>query len=301
MPEAVIQLEGLRKSYGSVLAVQELSLRVPAGSVSAFLGPNGAGKTTTIRLILGLQKPDRGSVTLFGRPLASDRIAVLRRTGSLVESPSTYPHLTGRENLEVQRRILGVPRHAIDECLKTVDLLASADRPVRTYSTGMRQRLGIARALLGGPDLLVLDEPTNGLDPAGIHEIRTLVRDLPKTRGVTVFVSSHLLSEMEQVATHFAILAKGRLQFEGSPEDVRARFQPTLAIDVDHPERAQALLSAAGLQVKRNGARLSVVPQADYPPARINTMLVEAGIAVSFLALERATLEELFLDLTKAA
>jgi ABC-2 type transport system ATP-binding protein len=209
--------------------------------------------------------------------------------------------LTGRENLEVQRRILGTSRPVIDECLKTVDLLPAADRLARTYSTGMRQRLGIARALLGNPDLLVLDEPTNGLDPAGIHEIRTLVRDLPKTRGVTVFVSSHLLSEMEQVATHFAILAKGKLQFEGTQQDVSSRFQPQLAIDVDQPERAQALLSAAGLQVRCNASRLMVAQHADYPPSRINTMLVENGVAVSFLAVERATLESLFLELTQAA
>jgi ABC-type multidrug transport system ATPase subunit len=295
----VIQADGLQKSYGSVAAVQGLSLTVPPQSVYAFLGPNGAGKTTTIRLILGLQHPDRGSVTMFGLPLATDRMAILRRTGSMVEAPAMYAHLTGRENLEVQRRLLNLERGKIDDVLKTVDLAAAADRPVRGYSTGMRQRLGIARALLSDPELLVLDEPTNGLDPSGIHEIRGLIRDLPKSRGVTVFVSSHLLSEMEQVATHFAIVAKGRLRFEGSQEDIERRFPASLSIEVDQPERAQEVLKSMGVEARCLDRELSVALPGELTAAQLNKALVDVGIAVSSLMRRRATLESLFLELTQ--
>jgi len=193
--EAPIRVEDVWKSYGAITAVRGLSLGVPPQSVYGFLGPNGAGKSTTIRMVLGLQRPNRGTISLFGRPLAAERIALLRRIGSLVESPSLYPHLTGRENLEVHRRLLGLSKRCIDEVLETVDLIPVADRLVRKYSSGMKQRLGLAQALLGNPELLLLDEPTNGLDPAGIHEVRALVRDLPKRRNVTVFLSTHLLSE----------------------------------------------------------------------------------------------------------
>src|SRR2546426_12381102 len=218
-----IRVEEVWKAYGTTPAVCGLSLSVPPQSVYGFLGPNGAGKSTTIRMMLGLQRPDRGTVTLFGRPLAVERVAVLGRIGSLVESPSLYSHLTGRENLEVHRRLPGLSKRAIDEALETVDLSSVADRLVRNYSSGMKQRLGLAQALLGAPELLLLDEPTNGLDPAGIHEVRTLVRDLPKRRGMTVFLSSHLLAEVEQVATHFAIISQGQLKFEGTPEELRRR------------------------------------------------------------------------------
>jgi ABC-type multidrug transport system ATPase subunit len=156
-------------------------------------------------MVLGLQRPNRGTISLFGRPLETERVALLGRIGSLVESPSLYLHLTGRENLEVHRRLLGVSKRAIDEAM---DLIPVAGRLVRNYSSGMKQRLGLAQALLGNPDLLLLDQLTNGLDPAGIHEVRTLVRDLPKRRGVTVFLSSHLLAEVEQVATHLAIISQ---------------------------------------------------------------------------------------------
>jgi ABC-2 type transport system ATP-binding protein len=211
--ETVISLENVWKAYGKVVAVSGLSLAVPPRSVYGFLGPNGAGKSTTIRMILGLQRPDRGAIRLFGNPADSCGTAVLARIGSLVESPSLYLHLTGRENLEVHRRLLGAPKSAIpksiiDEALEIVGMIPAADRVVREYSSGMKQRLGIAQALLGRPELLVLDEPTNGLDPAGIHEIRGLIRTLPERCGVTIFVSSHLLSEVEQVATHFAILSR---------------------------------------------------------------------------------------------
>ena len=214
-----IQVREIWKTYGkragAQAAVCGLSLSVPAQSVYGFLGPNGAGKSTTIRMILGLQRPDRGTILLFGRPLRSERLALLRRIGSLVEAPSLYSHLTGRENLEVHRRLLGGPGQWIDEALDTVDLFAAGDRLVRNYSSGMKQRLGLALALLGKPELLVLDEPTNGLDPAGIHEVRSLIRELPGRASATVFLSSHLLTEVEQVATQLAILRKGTSSLKG--------------------------------------------------------------------------------------
>jgi ABC-type multidrug transport system ATPase subunit len=206
--EPPVRIEDVWKTYGSNTAVCGLNLSVPPQSVYGFLGPNGAGKSTTIRMVLGLQRPNRGTISLFGHPLETERVALLGRIGSLVESPSLYLHLTGRENLEVHRRLLGVSKRAIGEALETVDLIPVAGRLVRNYSSGMKQRLGLAQALLGNPDLLLLDELTNGLAPAGIHEVRTLVRDLPKRRGVTVFLSSHLLAEVEQVATHLAIISQ---------------------------------------------------------------------------------------------
>ncbi|MEO7142195.1 MAG: ABC transporter ATP-binding protein [Bryobacteraceae bacterium] len=298
--ETPVRIQDVWKKYGSTAAVCGLNLSVPPQSVYGFLGPNGAGKSTTIRMVLGLQRPNRGTISLFGRPLEPERVALLRRIGSLVESPSLYLHLTGRENLEVHRRLLGAPKAAIDEALETVDLAAVADRLVRNYSSGMKQRLGLAQALLGNPGLLLLDEPTNGLDPAGIHEVRSLVRDLPKRRGVTVFLSSHLLAEVEQVATHLAIVSQGQLKFEGTPEELQKRSRPTIVVKVDQPERARALLTGIGCTAAREGDRILIAPDASLKPAQINAILVQAGIAVSHLATQHPTLEDLFLELTSA-
>ncbi len=278
-----------------------LNLSVPPQSVYGFLGPNGAGKSTTIRMVLGLQRPDRGTISLFGRPLETERVALLRRIGSLVESPSLYFHLTGRENLEVHRRLLGAPRRTIDETLETVDLIPAAGQLVRNYSSGMKQRLGLAQALLGNPDLLLLDEPTNGLDPAGIHEVRTLVRDLPLRCGVTVFLSSHLLAEVEQVATHLAIISEGQLKFQGSRKELQERSKPTIVVKVDQPERAHTLLTDFGCAVTRKDDLMLITPNGPSEPARINEILVHAGIGVSHLATEHMTLEELFLELTSSS
>lgn len=296
--EPPIRVEEIWKSFGDVAAVRGLSLTVPAQSVYGFLGPNGAGKSTTLRMMLGLQRPDRGIVSLFGQPMKAGRIAALRRVGSMVESPAPYPHLTGRENLEIHRRLLNLPKSRVDEVLETVDLLAAGDRLARNYSSGMKQRLGMAQALLGGPEALLLDEPTNGLDPAGIHEVRALVRDLPRRRGMTVFLSSHLLAEVEQTATDLAIISQGELRFEGTPEQLRARSKRTLVIEVDQPERAHALLTGIAPGVAREGNRLSIEPAGERDAARMNSILVQAGLAVSYLATRSSTLEDAFLQLT---
>jgi ABC-2 type transport system ATP-binding protein len=298
MAVPVIRLDRISKSYGEVHAVRDLSLTVPPQSIYGFLGPNGAGKTTTIRMMLALQQPDRGSVELFGRPLVEERLPLLRRIGSLVDSPSLYTHLTGRENLEAHRRLLALPKSFIDDALATVNLASVADRLVRHYSQGMRHRLGMALALLGNPKLLVLDEPMNGLDPEGIHEIRAFIQHLPKMRGVTVFLSSHLLSEVEQVATHIGILSHGRMQFEGTAADLRCRTT-SVVIDVDQSERARLLLERAGCKVRCQNQRLYVELRPDVGPAQLNTMLVQEQIEVSHLSVQGTTLEEIFLQLTR--
>jgi ABC-type multidrug transport system ATPase subunit len=298
--EPPVRIDKVWKTYRSNMAVCGLSLSVPPQSVYGFLGPNGAGKSTTIRMVLGLQRPTRGTISLFGRPLETERVALLKRIGSLVESPSLYLHLTGRENIEVHRRLLGISKRFIDEALATVDLTSVASRLVRNYSSGMKQRLGLAQALLGNPDLLLLDEPTNGLDPAGIHEVRTLVRDLPKRCGVTVFLSSHLLAEVEQVATHLAIISEGQLKFEGTPEELQKRSKQMIVIKVDQPERAHALLTEIGCAVTREADRILIAPSDRCEPARLNTILVRAGVGVSHLATQHLTLEDLFLELTSS-
>lgn len=297
--ETPVRVEGVWKRYGTIDAVRGLTLTVPPLGVYGFLGPNGAGKSTTMRMVLGLQRPTSGTISLFGRPLAKERTALLRRVGSLVESPSLYLHLTGRENLEVHRRLLGLQKRAIDEALETVILIPVADRLVRNYSSGMKQRLGIAQALLGNPELLLLDEPTNGLDPAGIHEVRILLRDLPRRCGVTVFLSSHLLDEVEQVATHLAIISQGQLRFEGRREELQLRGKRVIVAEVDQPERALGLLISAGRMATREGNRILIAAQGERCSAQINTMLVQAGVAVSYLATQHPTLEALFLELTQ--
>src|SRR5262245_29498458 len=216
MQKHAIETSGLTRRFGSQLAVDDLNLLVPAAGVYGFLGPNGAGKTTAIRMLLGLIRPDAGEVRLFGQSLKANHRALMSRVGALVEAPSLYPHLTGRENLEVTRRLLGSPRNRIDRALETIKLTRDANRRVREYSLGMRQRLGLALALLNQPELLILDEPTNGLDPAGIHEMRDLLCRLPAELGLTVFLSSHLLSEVEQIASHIGIIQARRLLFQGT-------------------------------------------------------------------------------------
>jgi len=300
MQGLAIETSGLARRYGNLIAVDDLNLHVQRGSIYGFLGPNGAGKTTTIRMLLGLIRPNQGDVLLLNQSLGKNRLAVLSRVGSLVETPSLYSHLTGRENLEVTRRLRGVGRKQIDRVLAIVNLEKDAHRKAREYSLGMRQRLGLALALLGDPDLLILDEPTNGLDPAGIHEMRDLIRRLPAEHEITVFLSSHLLSEVEQMATHLGIIQKGKLLFEGTLENLQAKMQEHLEIELNKPEAAEQLLTAQGFQVQRNGTqKIYVQATGRAAAANINSLLVEAGFEVSRLSIERPSLEETFLQMTK--
>jgi ABC-2 type transport system ATP-binding protein len=290
---------GLTRRFGQLTAVDGLSLEVPRNSIYGFLGPNGAGKTTTIRLLLGLVQPHAGEVRLFGEPLRGQRRSLLGRVGALVESPSLYPNLTGRENLEVTRRLIGGSRDQVAQALQTVRLEEAADRRVGGYSSGMRQRLGVALALLGEPDLLILDEPTNGLDPAGMKDMRLLLRRLPEAYGLTVFLSSHLLAEVEQVATHIGIIQAGQLRFQGTLDDLQAQMREQVVLGVDHPEVAAQHLRQAGWGVQGNGGdRLAVAANGRSDAALINAQLVAQGLNVYRLELERPTLEDIFVTMT---
>lgn len=219
--DAIITTEQLTKKYKNFTAVDQVSLHVRRGSIYGFLGPNGAGKSTTMKMLLGLTAPTKGRFTIDGKQFPNDRLNILREIGSLIEAPSFYANLTGRENLDVIRRVLGLGQNTVEDALELVGLSEFGDRLAKKYSLGMKQRLGLAGALLGRPPILILDEPTNGLDPSGIHEIRGLVKSLPDLYDCTVLISSHMLSEIERMADDIGILNHGRLLFEGSLDDLR--------------------------------------------------------------------------------
>jgi ABC-2 type transport system ATP-binding protein len=295
----LIETRGLTRRFGSQRAVDDLNLLVPATGIYGFLGPNGAGKTTAIRMLLGLISPNAGEVRLFGQSLNGNHRLLMRRVGALVEAPSLYPHLTGRENLEVTRRLIGSDRNLIELALATVKLTKDADRRVREYSLGMRQRLGLALALLNNPDLLILDEPTNGLDPAGIHEMRDLIRRLPDEFGVTVFLSSHLLGEVEQIATHIGIINEGSLVFQGPLLELQSKQQTQLSVGVKQVNEATEFLVNTGWNVQRCvDDLLNVSTKAPDDAVRINKLLVDRGLDVFHLAVSQRSLEDIFLSLT---
>lgn len=298
MKQGIIQTYQLTRTYGDHTSVNQLDLQVNEKEIYGFLGPNGAGKTTTIRMLLGLIKPTSGKVHIFNKELSTHRLEILKYVGALVESPSYYGHLTGYENLECIRRLLGVPVNRIQKVLEIVRLTDSSHRLVKEYSLGMKQRLGIAAALLGEPRLLILDEPTNGLDPAGIQEIRELIKQLPTEYGMTVLVSSHLLSEIDQMATQVGIINKGKMIFQDSIEELRKESHPRLKLVVDQPEKAVQLLQMNGLsaQIKDGGVWLEQV--SDDLAADLNTNLIYAGLRVSRLEEVKRSLEDIFLELT---
>lgn len=300
MSNLAIETIHLTRRFSKRTVVSDLNLAVPRGSIYGFLGPNGAGKTTTIRMLLGLIRADSGEVRVLGQSLQEHRLALLRRTGALVETPSLYPHLTGYENLEVIRRMLDIKPTHIERALQIVNLTADARRLVREYSLGMKQRLGIALALLADPELLILDEPTNGLDPAGIREMRALLRNLAVQQNLTIFLSSHLLNEVEQVATHIGVIQEGQLRYQGSLAELQSRRQEMVNLKVDRTEEAARLLQQAGwaAQLAEDPLRLSVPASHHQEAAQINRLLVEAGMQVFHLSLEQSTLEEMFLKLT---
>lgn len=217
----IIETQNLTKIYGGFAAVSGINLHIPKGTVYGFLGPNGAGKSTTMKMFLGLTKPTSGSFVIDGKHFPGDRVQILKEVGSFIEAPAFYGNLTGEENLDIVRKILGLPKSSVSEALEIVGLTQHRKRLARKYSLGMKQRLGLASALIGKPHILILDEPTNGLDPVGIHEIRTLIRSLPQQFDCTVLVSSHLLSEIELMADNIGILNHGRLLFEGTLDTLK--------------------------------------------------------------------------------
>ncbi|WP_339211112.1 ABC transporter ATP-binding protein [Aeribacillus sp. FSL K6-8210] len=294
----VINTSHLTRKYGKQYAVKNVNLNVKEGSIYGFLGPNGAGKSTTIRMLLGLIKPTKGSVKIFGKDLAKHRMEILSKVGSLVETPSYYGHLTGYENLEAARRLLGVPEKRIAEVLNIVRLTKAADKKVKQYSLGMKQRLGIATALLVQPKLLILDEPTNGLDPAGIQEIRELIKTMPKQHNMTIIVSSHLLSEIEQMADQVGIINKGELIFQDSINVLKEKSKPALHIGVEQAEKAVAFLKEQGYYAKLAGTRLVMEDTDPELVGKINYALVSEGFWVYRLEEVKRSLEDIFIELT---
>ena len=297
----IIETHGLRKSFGARAAVSDLDLTVPRGCAFGFLGHNGAGKTTLIRMLLGLTQPDAGSMSMLGRPLPADRAAALARVGAIVEEPHFHGHLSGRENLRVVAAVRGPETFArIDGALRRVGLLERGGDRVRTYSQGMRQRLGVARCLIADPELLILDEPMNGLDPGGIQEFRTMVGELIG-EGRTVFLSSHLLDEIEKTCDAAAVIDNGRLIASGSIASLLARGEHVLDVGCDDPRLALDLLdgkpSVLAASETADGVRVTLAGDDDAASA-INTELVRAGIAVFRLAPVRESLEQRFLEMT---
>jgi ABC-type multidrug transport system ATPase subunit len=295
----VIHTRALTKRFGRTVAVDAVDLHVRAGDRYGFLGPNGSGKTTLVRMLLGLVYPTSGEVEIMGRPIPRRAAEVLPEVGSLVEGPAAYAHLSGRRNLALMdasggragRRARRHRRQRIEEALERVGLAGVDARPVRAYSLGMRQRLGLAAALLRGPRLLILDEPTNGLDPQGIREIRELLTTLNEA-GTTVFVCSHLLAEVEQLCTRVGVIDHGRLVLEEDLTGVRAT---TGRVVVESPDAARAAALLDGRVDERTGDRL-IVRHAD--PAGLNAQLVSSGIRVSAIVAERRSLEQVVLDVT---
>lgn len=298
----IIETRGLCKTYGSHTAVDHLDLMVPEGSVYGFIGPNGAGKSTTMKMLLGLIHPTGGTVRLLGQRMdAHNRLAILRRTGSLIESPAGYAHLTAQENLQIVADLKQVPRKDIDRVLEIVHLREYRRRKVGQYSLGMRQRLGIAQALLGSPELLVLDEPTNGLDPAGIQEMRSLIAEMPRTCGATVLISSHLLSELEMIVDQVGIINNGQLLFQGPLEQLRRHSRGEILLEVLDPDLARRILAANRIRAGNGGTprclQLPALPEASL--AELVRRLADQGAGVVGVTRRTKTLEEIFLSLTE--
>ena len=296
--EYIVQTENLSKSFGKEQAVSNINLKIRKGEIYGFLGPNGAGKTTTIRMLLGLMKPSSGTIKIFQKDLTKERINILAKVGSLVENPSYYPHLTAYENLEALRKILDVPKSRIDEVLEIVRLKDVANKKVKGFSLGMKQRLGIAASLLHNPELLILDEPTNGLDPSGIIEIRNLIKRLPSEYGMTVIISSHLLSEIDQMATQVGIVTKGKMIFQDSIEAMRRFAQPKVLIKVSNGEKGWRSLVANGIKAEHKDDMILFDECSDEKVAHIVQILVQEGISVYRVEEEKRSLEEIFLQMT---
>lgn len=297
-----VETEGLTKRFGHQVAVDGIAMAVPNGSVYGFLGPNGSGKTTTIRMLLGLVEPTAGHRRLLGEPMPQRASETLHRVGSLVEGPAFHPYLSGRSNLLRLDAgdILADPGTAgrrTDAALDRVGLLAAAGKRYRAYSLGMRQRLAIAAALLAPRDLLVLDEPTNGLDPQGTREVRSLIGSLASD-GTTVLVSSHLLAEVEQICSHVGVMREGRLVAQGTLADVRGAGPATVRVETRQPEAAARVLRELGVeQVRPMNGEVHGTP-GDLEPEKIVAALVHAGVGVQGFSVVRASLEDLFVSLT---
>lgn len=297
--QTVIETKALCKQYGPHTAVDHVELHVPQGCVYGFIGPNGAGKSTTMKMLLGLIHPTAGRVRLLGQELTEkSRLPLLRQTGSLIESPAGYLHLTAQENLEIVADLKGVPHKDIGRVLDIVHLTQDRNRRVGQYSLGVKQRLGIAMALLGSPKLLILDEPTNGLDPAGIQEMRALIRNMPAATGATVLISSHLLGEMEQMVEQVGIIDHGHILFEGPLTELQRHSRGNVTLRLLDPAKAAPILRANGLTAHSDSCVVTLPPLQDALLADLVQKLAACGAGVVELTPRTKTLEEIFLSLT---
>ena len=297
--QTVIETKALCKQYGPHTAVDHVELHVPQGCVYGFIGPHGAGKSTTMKMLLGLIHPTAGRVRLLGQELTEkSRLPLLRQTGSLIESPAGYLHLTAQENLEIVADLKGVPHKDIGRVLDIVHLTQDRNRRVGQYSLGMKQRLGIAMALLGSPKLLILDEPTNGLDPAGIQEMRALIRNMPAATGATVLISSHLLGEMEQMVEQVGIIDHGHILFEGPLTELQRHSRGNVTLRLLDPAKAAPILRANGLTAHSDSCVVTLPPLQDALLADLVQKLAACGAGVVELTPHTKTLEEIFLSLT---
>ena len=298
----IIETHDLCKQYGNTLRVAHLDLDVPEGSIYGFLGPNGAGKSTTLKMILGLVRPTAGNIRVLGKKMdGANRLSILRQVGSLIESPSYYGHLTGEENLRIVQTLRGVPEKNIREVLQIVRLDGQRGKKVAHYSLGMKQRLGLAAALLGYPKLLILDEPTNGLDPAGIQEMRELICELPERFGMTVVVSSHLLSEIDQMADHVAIIRDGELVFQDTLEALHGRSRHHLALRTTNNAVARAILQEKSVPCQEEEGYLILPILSDELAGQFTRLLGARNLGVIRLEERQKSLEDIFLELTGKA
>ena len=297
MNRIILETDNLSKSFGDVTAVQSVNLRVQQGEVFGFLGPNGAGKTTTIGMVLGLIHPSAGRITLFDQPLKPNQNQALKQVGSLIGAPSLIPYLTARENMALVARLhqdMGNGR--IEEVLQLIGLTPAAERKVAGFSTGMKQRLGLGMALLHRPDLIILDEPTNGLDPAGMREVRTLIRQLAND-GITIFLSSHLLHEVEQVCDRIAVIRQGKIVSQGMVEELLNQSEQSVRLKVKSPAQAGELLAQLpNAEIATNGTYVQV---SGIDSETAVAQLVQNGIIPSEVINQKSDLESLFLELTK--
>ena len=298
----IVETRGLCKQYGQAMRVKQLNLSVPEGAVYGFLGPNGAGKSTTLKMVLGLARPTAGEITVFGKPVnPRNRIAILKQVGSLIESPSYYGHLTGEENLRIVQTLRVAPERDIKEVLSIVRLDGQKGKQVAHYSLGMKQRLGLAAALLGFPKLLILDEPTNGLDPAGIQEMRELICSLPGQFGMTVLVSSHLLSEIDQMADHVGIIREGELVFQDTLAALHARSRHHLALRTTDNGQAARLLGESRIPCTPEDGYLILPLLTDADAAKLSRFLAAHRVDLLRMEERQKSLEDIFLELTGKA
>ena len=293
---SILEITSLSKRFGKIQAVQNLDLKVMPGNIYGILGPNGSGKTTTLGMILGVIRPDQGNYSWFGEPVTKQHLQ-RRRVGVLLETPNFYPYLSAEKNLEIVASIKGCGTQRVEKVLQQVGLHERRKSAISTYSLGMRQRMALAAALLSDPEVLVLDEPTNGLDPQGIADVRKLIQDIGQ-EGKTIIMASHILDEVEKICTQVAVMKKGKLLAAGNINDVLRAENNILVVSEDMQQLRQALQNYPGIaELRPKGVYLELIPNGEIDPAALNRYIFEQGIALSHLQVQRKSLEETFLEL----